>query len=347
MAAARYGARVVRWRLRRLSVLVAVAIVVAGGIVVFGRAAATTPGAALGAAGQRLVATTRPPRDLDAYRGLGAWVDAFDYAPAYQPAGGAPSIDPGAVDDMATHGVRTLFLQVARNDARSPGGIVDRALLGQFLVRAHRHGMRVVGWYLPKFGDVAVDRNNIDAMATFETLGHRLDGIAVDIEFTEDVPDPELRNQRLIELSTGLRGEMGADAIAAIVLPPVLTEVVNPDLWPSFPWRDLAPLYDAWLPMSYWTFRSGASGYHDGYVYNEESTRRLRANLGDGDAVVHGIGGIGDLMTIAELDAFAQSLVDTAAVGGSIYDWNTMGTEAKAELERRFGIGVLAGLAPP
>ena len=274
-------------------------------------------------------------------------MDVFDYAPAYQSAGGSPAVSPSAVDEMADQGVQTLYLQAARNDARSPEGIVDRALVAQFMLRAHRHGMRVVGWYLPKFGDVNVDMRNIDAMAEFEVLGHRLDGVALDIEFTEEVPDHAVRNQRLVELSTRLRAAMGTDVIGAVVLPPVQTEVVNPDLWPAFPWRELAPIYDVWLPMSYWTFRSTASGYHDGYTYNEESTRRLRANLGDRDAPVHGIGGIGDLVTPEELDAFAQSLVDTASIGGSIYDWNTLSAAARDQLAALFARGGRADLSPP
>ena len=77
------------------------------------------------------------------------------------------------------------------------------------------------------------------------------------------------------------------------MLPPVLIEVVNLSFWPGFPWAAIAPFYDVWQPMSYWSFRSSSSGYGDGYTYNEESIRRLRANLGEPDAIVHAIGGIG------------------------------------------------------
>ena len=138
-------------------------------------------------------------------------------------------------------------------------------------------------------------------------------------------------------------------------MPPVLTEVVNPDFWPGFPWAEIAPLYDVWLPMSYWSFRSEASGYGNGYTYNEESTRRLRNNVGDQNALVHGIGGIGatspdqadsssePLATVDELPNFVRSLTDTASVGGSVYDWLTQNDEARAELQRLFAE---AGLSP-
>src|SRR5215204_7159959 len=77
--------------------------------------------------------------------------------------------------------------------------------------------------------------------------GQRFDGVAVDIEWTDSVPDPTLRSRRLVELSERLRSSASAGgagaggALGAIVPPPVQLEDVNPDLWPAFPWRELAP----------------------------------------------------------------------------------------------------------
>ncbi len=294
------------------------------------------PGQRAGSATGGLVAHEPFDRDQAAYEGQGAWVDVFDFAPAYQDPGDAPAITPAVVDEMADRGVRTLFIQAARNDARSPEMLVDRRLLAEFLLRAHERDMRVIAWYLPKFADVGVDLDHLLAMSDFEVAGHTFDGVAVDIEFTEDVPDPVERGARLVELSEGLRAAAGTDALGAIVLPPVLIEVVNPMFWPVFPWGELAGLYDVWLPMSYWTFRLADSGYAEGYLYNEESTRRLRANLGEDDAVVHAIGGIGDEVTPESLLAFGRSLVDTSAIGGSIYDWRTMSEESRAVMSELF-----------
>ena len=39
--------------------------------------------------------------DLDPYRGLGSWVDVFDYAQRAQPEGSPPPVTPESVDDMA------------------------------------------------------------------------------------------------------------------------------------------------------------------------------------------------------------------------------------------------------
>jgi hypothetical protein len=293
------------------------------------------PGVATGAIVAAL-RTTPAPRTVAAYDGLGAWVDAFDVDPAYQRAGGRPPLGPEAVDAMAARGVKTLFLQAARDDARSPGPLMSPGILAEILVRAHQRGMRVVGWYLPKLFDVQVDLAHLDAIAGFEVFGHRFDGIAVDIEWTKDVPDAATRSDQLVALSTELRQRRGGEALGAIVLPPVQLEVVNPSLWPGFPWRRLASSYDVWMPMSYWTFRSSASGYHDGFTYNEESTRRLRTNLGDANARVHAIGGIGDLVTLDEIAAFARSVRETSAVGGSIYDWNTLSSAKQDALRDAF-----------
>ena len=46
--------------------------------------------------------------------------------------------------------------------------------------------------------------------------------------------------------------------------------------------------------MTYWTNRNTKSGYREGFRYTDENIRRLRANLGRGDAAVHPVGGIAD-----------------------------------------------------
>ncbi|MCZ7525098.1 MAG: hypothetical protein M5U14_01095 [Acidimicrobiia bacterium] len=263
----------------------------------------------------------RPAPDLGPYRGLGTWVDAFDYGPAFQAFGTQPPVAPESVDDMARLGVRTLFLQAAKDDERSPDLLVDEELVSAILTRAHERGLRVVAWYLPTLGDVDADLRRLRALHELEVDGHRFDGLAVDVEWTRDVPDPEERNRRLVELSRRLRDLVGDEALGAIVFPPVQLEVVNPNLWPSFPWRDLEPYYDVWLPMAYWTLREG--DYRDAYRYTEESIRRLRANLGDPDAPVHPIGGIGDDSSPLDYELLHRTVQEHDALGWSVYDFAT------------------------
>jgi hypothetical protein len=285
-------------------------------------------------------------RGADAYAGHGAWIDVFDFDPAYQN-GGQPAITLESLDEMADGGIETVYLQAARLDERTPDGLVSPLLLYQFVRRAHERGMRVVGWYLPKFGDVDADVTRVDLLDRFDVFGEQLDGIAIDIEDNATVPDPVDRSDRLVSFSQRAKELVGDDVLGAIVLPPVQIEVVNADFWPGFPYDRLADLYDVWLPMSYWTFRSADSGYLDGYTYNEESTRRLRDNLGDDDALVHGIGGIGDLATVEALDDFGRSLADTDSIGGSIYDWSTLSQEKREAMDEIFARGSASELPSP
>ncbi|HET9542589.1 MAG TPA: hypothetical protein VFP02_05890, partial [Acidimicrobiales bacterium] len=45
------------------------------------------------------------PRDLTPYDGLGTWVDAYDYGPAYQTDGHEPAVTPDDVAAMDAAGV--------------------------------------------------------------------------------------------------------------------------------------------------------------------------------------------------------------------------------------------------
>jgi hypothetical protein len=284
------------------------------------------------------------PGALRPYQGLGTWVDVYDYVPGFQDEGEPPAVTAASIDDMAALGVRTLYLQAAQDDPRSPDDTIDRALLGRFLRRAHENGIEVVAWYLPRFTDVNADLRRIRALHRFESRGQRFDGLALDIEWTQGVADVEARNAALIDLSERVRKLVGdREAVAAIVLEPVLLEVVSPEYWPSFPWKKIQPQYDVWMPMNYWTNRQEDSGYHEGFKYTEENVRRLRANLEDDDAMVHTIGGIADGATPADYDGFVKASREADALGWSVYDFDTVATSAwprlRGEGERTVGGG--------
>jgi len=297
-----------------------------------------------------LLVDPAPPRSVDPYRGYGTWVDVFDFDPAYN----TPTVTAADVAEMADLGVRTLYLQAARLDDRTPEGLVDPWLLAEMLLAAASEEVAVVAWYLPRFEAGTEDLERLAALSDFEVLGHRFAGVAVDIEWLgpdrEGNPiDDDTRSQRLVELTIGLAAVAGDDPVGAIVPPPVQTEVINTSFWPGFPWGEIAAVYDVWLPMSYWSFRSDSSGYGEGYTYHEESTRRLRANVGDPDALVHGIGGIGGLdgiddppdppeplATVEEIERFVVALEDTGSIGGSIYDWNTLEPAVRDRLAELF-----------
>ena len=131
-------------------------------------------------------------------------------------------------------------------------------------------------------------------------------------------------------------------------MPPVVTDVINPNFWPEFPWGDLENLYDVWLPMNYWSFRT--EEHADPSYYNSENIRLLRKNLKNRDILVHPIGGVGladgtalpdpgePLAIIDDLHGFVFSLATSEAIGGSIYDWATTGSIARKELAKNFAV---------
>lgn len=271
----------------------------------------------------------------DAYHGLGAWVDVFDYVPAG--GGDRPPVGPEDVDAMAAQGVRTLYLQAAFDSPKLVDGAVPSDVLAPILRRAHDRGMRVVGWYAPRLLDPTADLRRLVAITRLSVDGERFDGLAVDIEDRSLTVVAE-RNRRLLDVTRGLRAAVDPGAaIGAIVLSPVLLENVNPRFWPAFPWAELAPSYQVWLPMAYWTDRLTASGFRDPRRYVATTVARTRELLNQPAAPIHPIGGIGDALTEDELDVFASTLPDVSAIGGSVYDYRTMPTG---------GWGVLRGRIP-
>ncbi len=118
-------------------------------------------------------------------------------------------------------------------------------------------------------------------------------------------------------------GALVGAGLSAVVLPAVVLEVINRNYWPDFPYRELVPYYDVWMPMSYWTFRTKSSGYRDAYRYTEENVRRTRINLGLPGAVVHPVGGTDNKSSDDDYRGFVRACVETGSVGGSIYDWRT------------------------
>ena len=265
--------------------------------------------------------------DVDPYRGLGAWVDSFDYAPRLQANGNPPPITADSVDDMARLGVRTLYLQVANPDGASPDQLTDEVQLREILTRTRSAGLKVVAWYLPGLADVALDTRMVKTINAFRSGTARFDTIALDLEYTEGEPDVALRNDNMIEVARNTRKLVGAKrAIGAIVYPAVQTEVVNPVLWPGFPYKKLAESVDVWMPMAYYTFRS--EPYRDAFRYTDESVTRLRKRLDNDNALVHPIGGIADLTSPEDYVAFLRAVKSTKSIGYSVYDFNTTSSSA-------------------
>ncbi len=248
------------------------------------------------------------------FEGLGTWIDVLDWSPTYT--AGRVSITPADVDVMAAHGVEVLFVQTARFNR--PEDVLDPALLQQLIDRAHGHGMDVVAWYLPTFTDPATDLRRLLAAAELD-----VEAIAVDIESTA-LSDVALRNERLVQLGAELDRRLPRMPIGAIVLPPVATELLNPALWPDFPWRSLPASYDVVLPMGYWTNRTAESGWLDGERYTTRNVELVRELTGDASIPVHAVGGIANAATVSQVQGMVRACRSLRLVGCSMYDEATM-----------------------
>lgn len=278
------------------------------------------------AGAERTPATARSPFTAAPYQGLGAWVDVYDWSRGYdRTPEDPPSIGVDEVAALADHGVQTLFLQAARFDASSPGAL-EPGRVRRLIDAAHDAGLDVVAWYLPTLEDPVGDLARIEAITDLP-----VDGLALDIESTR-VPDEAERNQRMVALAAQVRADHPGDVLGAIVLPPVVTEVYG-TYWPGYPWAELAPHFDVWQPMAYWTQRQTDSGWRDAHRYTAMNVALLRGLTGRPDAVVHPIGGIGCCegptapTTTDDVAAFLRAASEAGAVGASLYDVVTTGPE--------------------
>lgn len=263
--------------------------------------------------------TVAPPRpvpaagawSLEPYRGLGAWIDVYDWTHEFT--NGNPRVGPERMGEVAANGIQTIYIQTAHY--KSGADVIEPERLAAIIDGAHRHGMLVVGWYLPTFEDLDLDLRRILAGA-----GTGLDGYGVDIE-SRKVADHAERNRRLLDLSGRLRAAMGDKAISAITPSSVHLQVVNPSWWPDFPWVEVAAIYDAIAPMAYWTVRKGE--YRDAERYIAENIDRIRASTGNPQQPVHPIGGIANAATAEDIAGFTRAAQPRGVLGVSLYDFNT------------------------
>jgi len=268
------------------------------------------------------------------FRGLGAWVDLYDYADL--------SPEP-SVADMKARGVKTLYLQTGRWNKPAPddpANFEDRSIAQAWLEAAHAKGIKVVGWYLPAYDDLSRDVRRTKAIATYRTSsGQRFDALGIDVEYKDQVRTLSTWNGLVAEHMRRVRAALGTRyAIAAIVPAPLAMEV-RPENWVGFPWHELAASSNVFMPMAYWSFRHDcpdvpehcASGYTSGNV------ERVRALTGKPNVPVHVIGGVGDAITVGEVADFVSAALAVHCYGASLYDYGTTKPEFWAHLAKLNG----------
>ena len=260
-----------------------------------------------------------------AFRGLGAWVDVYDYS-ALVPA--------TVVADLKAHGVGTLYLGTARYDSATD--ILYPNDVAAWLAAAHAAGIRVVGWYVPDYADLTRDVRRTLAIATYVSpAGQRFDAIGIDIEYMPAGTSPSVWNQAVATHLARVRAGT-VEPVAAIVLPPVLMRLY-PDRFATFPWTSLSADANAVAPMNYWTSYTPAPRCAAGdpqycaYQYTRDNVLLSRQYTG---LPVHVIGGAGDAATVAQVTDYIGAARETAAAGGSFYDYATTKPEFWPYLEQ-------------
>lgn len=255
---------------------------------------------------------------LRPFAGLSTWIDIYD----------TDLTSRQQIDRAAAGGVELIFVQSARH--KSPTDIQDPVRLGEVLELAHDRGMLVMVWYVPDFVRERRDfRRSQAAIAFTSPRGDRPDAFGLDIEI-EDQQNIAVRTERLLRLSAALRDWVGKDyPMAAIVLPPLQLDL-RPTWWPNFPYAELRPYYDVYVPMSYSSFRG--TDAQTTYSWNVENVQEMRRRAGDPALPVHIAGGIAD--NFPEVGVFVRAVRDAGAIGGGLYDLHTTHPDAWAILRR-------------
>jgi len=247
-----------------------------------------------------------------AFRGLGSWVDTYDYS-ALNPA--------TVVADLKALGVRTLYLGTARYNSATD--ILYPDDVAAWLASAHAAGIRVVGWYVPDYTDLTRDvRRTLAVAAYVSPAGQRFDAIGIDIEYMSAGTNANAWNQAVATQLDRVRAGT-ALPVVAIVLPPVLMRLY-PDRWSTFPWAALIADANSVAPMSYWTSYTPAPRCAAGdpqYCASQYTRDNVLLSRQYTGLPVHVIGGSGDIATLAQVADYVRAARETAAAGGSFYDY--------------------------
>ena len=248
-------------------------------------------------------------RDLSPYAGLGTWIDI--YSPSFR------ADADGIAAALARHRVRTLYVETGNFRQRSD--IVAPQQLGRLIEAAHARRIAVVGWYLPDLTNLTRDlRRALAAVRFVSSGGERLDSFALDIE-SSAVRNVAVRTRRLLTLSMRLRTAVGTGyALGAIIPSPVGMRLL-PRYWPGFPYAALDRTFDAFLPMTYYTYRAHGSAAVARYV--QTSVAIIRTQTGDASVPIHVIGGLADATSNSDVAAFARTVGTCGARGFSLYDF--------------------------
>jgi hypothetical protein len=252
-------------------------------------------------------ATSPGGASLDAYQGLGTWIDIYDSAAWRDPA--------GAVAAMKARGVRTLFIETANYNSPNPLYKPDK--LRKFIAEGHAHGIKVVAWYLPNMKTNSVDYARVMQAIRLRTAdGQQFDSFALDIE-SSAVSSEWKRNRGLEALSRKIRAAVGPTYPLGAITPSPVGLKRPHSVWGNFPYTMLAGIYDVFVPMGYYTYHghSASAAYADARA----NMRIIRAQPGCLQIPVHLIGGIAEESSDEQTAGFVRGVLESNCIGASVY----------------------------
>jgi len=121
----------------------------------------------------------------------------------------------------------------------------------------------------------------------------------------------------LLSLSQRLRTQAGDRYPLGAIIPSPRGIVVHEDYWPDFPYAGLASIYDALMPMSYFTWHHPTAD--STHLYITQNVRIIRREVGSDQVPIHVIGGIAQDASVAQAQAFVDALRERGVIGGSYY----------------------------
>jgi hypothetical protein len=186
--------------------------------------------------------------------------------------------------------------------------------------------MKVVAWYLPDLVDMPKDYTRVDAAIRFRTSdGQKFDSFALDIE-SGAIKSQKPRNRALLKLSRQIRASVGPTYPLGAIIPSPVGLSKKGSYWGTFPYTDLAPIYDVFVPMGYYTYHG--DGAKLALSDTLDNARILRSKPGCSEVPIHMIGGVAEKSSTAEVEAFVRGSRDAGCIGASLYSWP--GTKAGA-----------------
>lgn len=271
-------------------------------------------------AGPATAATAATVRaDISAFAKLGAWVDVYDYG-----------LDAWKVSGvMKSKGVRTIYLQTGRWNSPSEANtaqFTNKSKVDWWIHSAHARGMKIVGWYLPAYNDMARDVRRSVMVWTYRTgKKQHFDGVGIDIEYKGKMPTQSAWNNAVATHLQKVRAQLGVRAPIASITPAPLGMAVAPKHWAGFPWKAIAAQSNVMMPMGYWSYRKdcASNASHCPYGYTKGNVTETRRLTGNSSIPVHAVGGVADGIDVQGVKDFVRAARDTRAYGGSLYDYRT------------------------